>query len=170
MKWSSLWHSSCLMQVRRMYLLHYFSVLRKFRKVIRWVSTCFLTLMTTDVQELWGFLCIYFSLPRKCDMTLISPKLNAACYALRKLNQTMSQQTLTMVYYAYFCSIMSYGMIFWGTSQYSTNLFKIWKKTIRIITNSGSRESCRPLFNKLQILTFNSQHFLITFFVHKNKE
>jgi hypothetical protein len=101
----------------------------------------------------------------------ITPKLNAACYALRKLKHIVSQQTLLMVYYSYFNSIISYGIIFWGTSQYSINIFKIQKRAIRIITNFGSRESCRPLFNKLQILTFYVQYiFSVLCFVCKNKE
>jgi hypothetical protein len=84
---------------------------------------------------------------------------------------TVSQQTLLMVYYSYFHSIMSYGIIFWGTSQYSINIFKIPEKAIRLITNSGSRESCRPLFNRLQILTFWAQCiFSVLCFFHKNKE
>jgi hypothetical protein len=101
----------------------------------------------------------------------ITPQLNAACYALRKLKHIVSQQTLLMVYYSYFHSIMSYGTIFGGTSQYSINIFKIQKRMIRIITNSGSRKSCRPLFNKLQILTFYEQYiFSVLCFVCKNKE
>jgi hypothetical protein len=71
----------------------------------------------------------------------ITPKLNAACYVLRKLKHIVSQQTLLMVYYSYFHSFMSYGIIFCGTARYSINIFQIQKRAITIITNSGSRES-----------------------------
>jgi hypothetical protein len=70
----------------------------------------------------------------------VTSKLYAACYELRKLKHTVSQQKVLVVYYSYFHSIMSYRIIFWGTSQYSINIFKIQKRAIRIITNSGSRE------------------------------
>jgi hypothetical protein len=56
---------------------------------------------------------------------LLLPKLNAACYAMRTIKPFMSQETLKMVYHAYFHSIMNYGLIFWGNSSHSVNIFKI---------------------------------------------
>jgi len=50
-------------------------------------------------------------------------KINAACYAWRTLKPIMSQQVLVMVYISYFHSIMSYGIIFWGASPHSINIF-----------------------------------------------
>jgi hypothetical protein len=55
---------------------------------------------------------------------------------------------------------MSYGIIFWGISAHSINIFKLQKRIIRIITNSGNRVSCRHLFRKLDILPFYSQYLL----------
>jgi hypothetical protein len=49
----------------------------------------------------------------------IIPKLSAACYAMRSIKPFMSQETLKMVYHAYFHSIMNYGLIFWGNSSHS---------------------------------------------------
>ena len=86
------------------------------------------------------------------------PKLNTACFALRTIHGVMSPETLRMFYFAYLHSIMSYGIIFWGNQLYSEKLFKIKKKTIRIITNSRSRDSCRELFKSLEILPFYSQY------------
>jgi hypothetical protein len=40
------------------------------------------------------------------------PELSAACYAVRSVQPRMSQETLRMVYYAYFHSVISYGLIF----------------------------------------------------------
>jgi hypothetical protein len=48
---------------------------------------------------------------------------------------------------------MSYGLIFWGNSTYSTEIFKIQKKAIRIITESRGTDACRDLFKNLKILT-----------------
>jgi hypothetical protein len=47
----------------------------------------------------------------------------------------MSQETLKMVYYAYSHSTVNYGLIFWGNSSHSVNIFKIQKNVIRIITD-----------------------------------
>jgi hypothetical protein len=40
----------------------------------------------------------------------------------------MSREGLLMTYYAYAHSIMSYGIVFWGNSTYSDQIFKIKKK------------------------------------------
>jgi len=35
---------------------------------------------------------------------------------------------LSTAYYAYFHSIMNYGITFWGNSPYSINIFRLQKK------------------------------------------
>jgi hypothetical protein len=55
-------------------------------------------------------------------------KLSAANFSIRILPSVMTQESLTMVYFAYVHSIMSYGIIFWGSSTYSSLLFKIQKR------------------------------------------
>jgi hypothetical protein len=71
---------------------------------------------------------------------------------------------------AYVHSIMSYGITFWGNQPYSDKIFKIQKRAIRIITNSRTRDPCRELFKKLEILPLYSQYiFSISMFVIKNK-
>jgi len=75
-----------------------------------------------------------------------------------------------MVYFAYVHSIMSYGTIFGGNQPHSEKIFKIQKRVIRIITNSSTRDSCRELFKKLEILPLCSQYiFSLSIFVIKNK-
>jgi hypothetical protein len=64
---------------------------------------------------------------------------------------------------------MMYGIIFWGSSPYSDNIFKIQKRTIRIMMNVGNGVSCRELFKKLNILPLHSQYILsLLLFVVKN--
>jgi len=46
---------------------------------------------------------------------------------------------------------------FGGDSPHSNNIFKIQKRTIRIINKSRYRDSCRELFKKLEILPWYSQ-------------
>jgi len=43
---------------------------------------------------------------------LILPKLSSACYAMMIIKPYLSQQLLKVIYYFYFHSIMSYGVIF----------------------------------------------------------
>jgi len=63
-----------------------------------------------------------------------------------------------MIYFSYFHSILSYGIIFWGNSAPNNSILKIQKRTIRVIVNSSIRTSGRELFKELQILTLHSQY------------
>lgn len=70
----------------------------------------------------------------------------------------MSQESLRVIYFPYFHSIMSYGIIFWENPSISNNIFRLQKRVIRIITNIRSRDSCRKQFQKLQTLQLQSQY------------
>jgi hypothetical protein len=65
---------------------------------------------------------------------------------------------MRLIYFSYFHSVLSYGIILWGNSVHSKYIFKIQKRTIGIITNAGISDSCQDLFKKLQILPFYSQY------------
>jgi hypothetical protein len=77
-----------------------------------------------------------------------------------------------MIYFAYFHSILDYGIIFWGNSiESSKRVFLAQKRTIRIMTGSKTRASCKPLFQSLGILTLTSQYMLsLMKFVLQNQE
>jgi hypothetical protein len=82
----------------------------------------------------------------------------------------MSQETLIMVYYAYFHSLMSFGIIFWGNSPCSIHIFRLQKKITKI-TNSRNRSSCRNWLKNLKIFTFISQYIfsLLSFDITNTK-
>jgi hypothetical protein len=63
----------------------------------------------------------------KCHINQILSKLSSACCAVRVITPLMSEDTLKMIYHSYVHSIMTYGIIFWGNSPHSTNIFKIKK-------------------------------------------
>ena len=99
----------------------------------------------------------------------ISTKLRSACYILRILKPILTTQNLKTVYFAYFHSIMPYGVIFWGNSTDKGEIFKLQKRVIRVMTNSNYRTSCRGLFKELGILPLCSQYILsLALFVVKN--
>ena len=78
---------------------------------------------------------------------------------------------LRTVYFSYFHSIMSYGIIFWRNSNFCNNVFKIQKRIIRIITNKSKRDSCWQLFKQLQILKLPSQYMFSLFvYVAKHRD
>jgi hypothetical protein len=86
----------------------------------------------------------------KDDIDQISPKLRAACYAVRHMYHLVNQNTLKSIYFAYFHSIVKYGIIFWGNSSNSRKIFTLQKKIIRVMVGAHPRTSCRRLFKNLK--------------------
>jgi hypothetical protein len=68
--------------------------------------------------------------------------------------------TFKIIYFAYFHSVMEFGIIFWGVSVESKRIFLQQKRIIRIMTGSSKRTTCKVLFLKLKILTLTSQYIL----------
>jgi len=101
----------------------------------------------------------------------LTPRLNKACYAIRLIKLFMSLDVLRSTYFLYAHSIISYGIIYWGNSSHSKEIFKIQKRIIRIIMNSSKNASCQHLFKELNILPNQSQYiYSIFLFVTKNKD
>jgi len=86
-------------------------------------------------------LTIYSTLSWKEHIVDLTSKLNKACYAIRAIKPFMTLNVLRTVYFSYFHSIISHGIIFWRNSHLSSNIFKIQKRIIRIITNKSKRDS-----------------------------
>jgi hypothetical protein len=75
------------------------------------------------------------------------------------------------MYYSFFHSVMTYGLIFWGNSSLADTVFKLQKRVVRIMMGRGSRESCRGLFKELNILPLKSQYiFSLMLFVVTNRD
>jgi exonuclease III len=90
----------------------------------------------------------------------ILPKLCSACYLIRRMYPFFDINTLKMIYFAYFHSVMEFGIIFWGNSTESKKVLLQQKKILRIMTGSPVRATCRTLFCKLGILTMVAQYLL----------
>jgi len=63
----------------------------------------------------------------------IIPKLSVACYMVRQMYHICYNDTLQLIYFAYFHSIASYGIILWGNSSDSRKIFTLQKRIIRIM-------------------------------------
>ena len=96
----------------------------------------------------------------KLHIDQLCSKLASACFILRTLSSLETQQNMMVVYFSYFQSVMTYGVIFWGNSTDRNKVFKLQKRAIRLITNSSNRTSCRRLFKELGILPVQSQYIL----------
>jgi hypothetical protein len=77
-----------------------------------------------------------FSWKNHIDTTI--PKLSSACFAVRAVKTFLSQESLK-IYFSYFHSIMTCGLVFWGNSYHSNRVFKLQKRIIRIMV--GIRDS-----------------------------
>ena len=99
------------------------------------------------------------------------PRLNRACFAIRQTKPYMAVEALKMIYFSYFHSILTYGIVFWGNLVNSQYIFKIQKRVIRLIANLGVRGSCHCAFKELGILPLYSQYlYSLLLFVAKNRD
>jgi len=57
----------------------------------------------------------------------IPPQLSAVCYVMRSVKPYMSLNSLRIVYYSNFNSIINYGLPFWGNSSHSIKIFRMQK-------------------------------------------
>jgi hypothetical protein len=53
---------------------------------------------------------------------------------------------------------MTYGIIFWGNSSFSTQIFRIQKRIITIMSGLRPRDSCRETFKDWGFLPLQSQY------------
>jgi hypothetical protein len=106
----------------------------------------------------------------KAHISQHMPKLCEVCYSMRVIKTIMPSATLKMVYYTYFHSLLSYGIIFWGDYCYSMHIFWIQKRIIGVMRGLRPRNSCRDASRDWVILPLQSQYiFYLLIFVVNNK-
>jgi hypothetical protein len=71
----------------------------------------------------------------KKHIEYIIPKLSSACLVMKTVTSLMKIDTLKLVYFAYFHSMMSCGTIFWENSTDSERIFAIQKEIINIMAS-----------------------------------
>ena len=72
-------------------------------------------------------------------------------------------RTCPWMYHAYFSSIMTYGIMFWGNSSAAIKVFRLQKQAVRLLSDCHSvskRVSRRTKFRQLNILTLPCVHVL----------
>lgn len=89
-------------------------------------------------------------------------RLSRVVFLLRRLKLSVNVETLIMVYYGLFHSLINYGIRLWGNSCHVSKVFLWQKKAIRVLENLTGRQSCKPSFKKLKILTVPSMYILST--------
>ena len=99
----------------------------------------------------------------KNHIELLINRFSTACYVKWSVKLYMSQPKLLTMYYALFYSVMTYGMIFWGNSTHSSNIFKIQNRVFRIIMGR-SGESCRKLWKSWTFFHSNRSIYFLHFY------
>jgi hypothetical protein len=114
-------------------------------------------------------ICVDSSLQWGPHLKNLTGKLSSAAYAVKKIRQLTDVTTARLVYYAYFHSLMSYGILLWGTAANIESIFIIQKRAVRNIYNMNPKESLRDVFKTINILTLPSLYiFSNIMFVRKN--
>lgn len=97
-------------------------------------------------------------------------RLAGAYYTLNNLSKMLNSEGVRTVYFAYFESILRYGLEVWGNSVHINSVLILQKKAIRCIGKAKPRDHCRPLFIKHKIMTVISLYiFSISMLIYKNK-
>jgi hypothetical protein len=97
-------------------------------------------------------------------------KLSKACYVITMLSRVVNEDTLRMVYYGYFYSILKYSIIFWGHGSSHDGIFRLQKRVMRVMTGSPFAAPCRPLFKRASILPVPCLYiYEILLFVYRNR-
>jgi len=86
---------------------------------------------------------------------------------VRQIYCICNNDTMKSIYYAYFHSTASCGIISWGNFSNSKKIITLTERIIRIMVGAHPRTSCRRLFKKIEILTVPSQYIcsLMSFFI-----
>lgn len=87
----------------------------------------------------------------------LSSRLASAVFALKSIRENVDCSTSLTAYFAYFHSILSYAIPFWGFAAGVRDIFLLQKKAIRAVFNITIRTSCRRYFRDYNILTLYAQ-------------
>jgi hypothetical protein len=127
------------------------------------------TKLTNVTESKFLGLIIDSTISWKQHIDCVIKKISNACYALRNIKYFIPLDTLIQIYFAHIHSIISYGIIIWGGSSCVQKFYILQKKTIRIITNSRTKESCGDLFKNSKIMTFSQYIYsLVLFTIHND--
>lgn len=90
----------------------------------------------------------------------IRKKIKSYAFLIRQLTKTCSVEAAKTTYYGHVHSSIAYGIIFWGARPEAIKVFRLQKRCIRNIVGAGFRDSCKPIFDSLKILTLPSLYIL----------
>ena len=85
----------------------------------------------------------------------VSSKLNSCIFIIRRLSKFCGSNILLAAYYGCFFPHINYAVAIWGAESTKTkNIFRLQKKTIRLVFGLKRSDSCRGVFAGNGIFTF----------------
>lgn len=127
---------------------------------------------TLSLSKNTKFLGIFLQNSLRFDVHIdfVYGKINKLYYTIYKLRNTVDLDTLRMFYLACCQSVFDYGIILWGSSYSIEKLFKLQKRIIRCMLHLNYRESCKPHFINLNLLTLPCLYiYKLTIFCRENQ-
>lgn len=96
--------------------------------------------------------------------------LSSSLFLLRSLRWCLNFNVLKQMYFAFFHSRVSYGVVLWGNRTAAERVLILQKKAVRIICSLGFTEHCKPYFRRSGILTVPAMyvHCMLSD-IHKNR-
>lgn len=99
----------------------------------------------------------------------LTDKLSRLCYAFRVLTNITPKELLRAVYFGYVHSVLSYGIIIWGSSSKLAQVFRLQKRILKIIKKVPIRSDSKKIFKEFDILPLPCIYILETVcFIHQN--
>lgn len=99
----------------------------------------------------------------------LNKRLSSAAYAVKKIRQFTNLETARMVYFSYFHSLLTYGILLWGNSADVESVFILQKRAVRGMCKLSYCHSLRQVFKDIKILTVASQFIYENImYVYKN--
>ena len=110
------------------------------------------------------------SLTWKHHISNLCKKIAHANYIINKVKNLLPSSCLKTLYYSLVQSHLNYGIEAWGSSNAVDSLYKLQKRSIRIINRKPYNWHTEPLFKKNEILTVKDQYKLhVAKFMYKLK-
>jgi hypothetical protein len=98
----------------------------------------------------------------------LASKLCKIFFGLQVVRRVTGLVTVRTLYYAYFKSLLTYGLIFWGNSTNAKLIFRLQKRAIRVMMQIPKTASCKQRFKSLLILPLPSLFIYETLFYIKS--
>jgi len=130
------------------------------------VDVVYLNDIALDCLNENKFLGLYIDNKLKFNLHIsnLCAKVSSNTYAIKIVARELDRTTIRNTYFALIESHLRYGICFWGTCsrQLFQSVFVLQKRAIRCMFGVKTRDSCKPLFLREQILTLYSLFILET--------